>query len=284
MITLILSNGEIIETKEVDKSQKEVVGYLYNSKSIKKIDKKISNNILKDIVIKNKDMITLSMPILVDGEKFVIDGEIDGSKFKVNYKDDTLIEFLQEKIKLHNKVDKYMICLFLFQYFLYKYSEELLELEERIDDLFQKVVYEGKANNKEILEIKKSVSLIKRYAIYYKSMLTYLDDELGELDTYDKVLLVLDNTLSLVENIESSIFSCIDVYNSEVSNKMNKTMQLLTIITVLTLPFTIVSGIFGMNFENMPLIHNKYGFLLTMVSTIGITLVEMFYFIRKKYL
>lgn len=284
MITLILSNGEIIETKEMDKSQKEVVGYLYNSKSIKKIDKRISNNILKDIVIKNKDMITLSMPILVDGEKFVIDGEIDGSKFKVNYKDDTLIEFLQEKIKLHNKVDKYMVCLFLFQYFLYKYSEELLELEERVDDLFQKVVYDGKVNNKEILQIKKSVSLIKRYSIYYKSMITYLDDEVGDLDTYDKVLLVLDNTLSLVENIESSIFSCIDVYNSEVSNKMNKTMQLLTIITVLTLPFTIVSGIFGMNFENMPLIHNKYGFIITMVITIGITLGEMFYFIRKKYL
>ncbi|WP_288221520.1 magnesium transporter CorA family protein [uncultured Clostridium sp.] len=284
MITLILSNGSIIESNDIDENQKDVVGYLYNSNNIKKIEDKKFNNIHKDIVIKNKDMILLRIPILVEGEKIVIEAIIDELKFIVNYKNDTLIEFLQEKITLHDKIDKYMVCLFLFQYFSYMYNEELLELEEKVDDLFQSAVYEGEADNKEILEIKKSVSLIKRYTTYYKSMITYLDDELGKLDTYNKVLLVLDNTISLVENIESSIFSCIDVYNSELSNKMNKTMQLLTIITVLSLPLTIISGIFGMNFESMPLLQNRYGFILSMIFTIGIIVIEMFYFIRKKYI
>ena len=177
-----------------------------------------------------------------------------------------------------------MLCLFLFQYFSYSYSEELLKIEARVDDLFQEAVSIGEANNKEILEIKKSVSLIKRFTTYYKSMITYLDDEFNQLDLYNKLLLVLDNTLSLVENIESSIYSCIDIYNSELSNKMNKTMQLLTIITVLSLPLTIISGIFGMNFKRMPLISDNFGFIFSMVFTLGIIFVEIIYFKRKKYL
>ena len=177
-----------------------------------------------------------------------------------------------------------MVCLFVFQYLSYCYDEELLKIEARVDDLFQEAVSIGEANNKEILEIKKSVSLIKRFTTYYKSMITYLDDEFNQLDLYSKLLLVLDNTLSLVENIESSIYSCIDIYNSELSNKMNKTMQLLTIITVLSLPLTIISGIFGMNFKSMPLISNKFGFIFSMLFTFGIIFVEIIYFKRKKYL
>ncbi|MDZ7547930.1 CorA family divalent cation transporter, partial [Clostridium perfringens] len=95
---------------------------------------------------------------------------------------------------------------------------------------------------------------------------------------------VLDNTLSLVDNIQSSIYSCIDIYNSELSNKMNKTMQLLTVITVSTLPLTVVSGIFGMNFSNMPLISSNNGFYLSIIITLIIIILQILYFKRKKYI
>lgn len=284
MRALILSNGDVIIDEIHNENLSDVVGCICESNNINKINEKQITNIHKDIIIKNKDMIFLRIPILSEGEKIFIDAVIDKEKFIVNYYSDVLIDFLKEKIALHEKVNKYMICLFLFQYFSYSYNEELLKIEERVDDLFQEAVNIGEANNKEILEIKKSVSLIKRFTTYYKSMITYLDDEFNQLDLYNKLLLVLDNTLSLVENIESSIYSCIDIYNSELSNKMNKTMQLLTIITVLSLPLTIISGIFGMNFKSMPLISNKFGFIISMIFTFGIIFIEIIYFKRKKYL
>jgi Mg2+ and Co2+ transporter CorA len=284
MPTLILSNGNIIKNKEIDKRFTNVVACLSESKNINRISDVQFNNIHKDIIIKNKNKIFLRIPILINEEKFVINAVIDNDEFIVNYENDMLVEFLKEKISLHEKIDKYMICLFLFQYFAYLYNEELLKIEDRVDDLFQDAINSGNVDNKKILEIKKAVSLIKRFTSYYKSMITYLDDEFSELDLYNKVLLVLDNTLSLVENIESSIFSCIDVYNSELSNKMNQTMQLLTIITVLSLPLTIISGIFGMNFENMPLITNHYGFIISIIFTLGLIILEIIYFKRKKYL
>lgn len=284
MITSILSNGEIISDEIIHSDISNIVACICETSTINKITEKYINNIHKDIIIKNKDMIFLRIPILDNGEKFFIQAIIDKDKFIVNYYNDSLIEFLKEKIALHDKINKYMICLFLFQYFSYSYNEELLKIEERVDELFQEAVNIGEANNKEILEIKKSVSLIKRFTTYYKSMISYLDDEFNDLDLYNKVLLVLDNTLSLVENIESSIFSCIDIYNSELSNKMNKTMQLLTIITVLSLPLTIISGIFGMNFQSMPLIRNEFGFIISISFTLILIFVEIFYFKKKKYL
>ncbi|MBS5939621.1 CorA family divalent cation transporter [Clostridium sp.] len=283
MATVILEKGNIITDENINENLEGVVGYLYNAKNIEMVNDKQFNNIHKDIIIKNKDMIFLRIPILDNGEKRVINGVIDRDKFIINYETEMLLEFLEEKISLHKKINKYNLCLFIFQYFSYVYNEELLSIEEIVDDLFQGAVYNGEIDNKEILEIKKSVSLIKRFTTYYKSMITYLDDEFSNIDSYNKALLVLDNTLSLVENIESSIFSCIDVYNSELSNKMNKTMQLLTIITVLSLPLTIVSGIFGMNFQSMPLLKDSYGFALTIILTLGLIVFEIMYFKRNKY-
>ena len=283
MIRSILSSGEIISGEVPNKDRANVIACICESSNINISHKQITN-IHKDIIIKNKDMIFLKIPILSGGQKFFIEAVIDRDKFTVNYCNDGLIEFLKEKIALHDKVNKHMIALFLFQYFSYSYNEELLKIEERVDELFEEAVNIGEANNKEILEIKKSVSLIKRFTTYYKSMITYLDDEFNDFDLYNKVLLVLDNTLSLVENIESSIFSCIDIYNSELSNKMNKTMQLLTIITVLSLPLTIISGIFGMNFQNMPLLKDKFGFIISLTFTFGIIVLELIYFKKKKYL
>ena len=284
MRAFILSNGDVITDEIHNENLSDVVGCICESNNINKINEKQITNIHKDIIIKNKDMIFLRIPILSQGEKIFIDAVIDKEKFIVNYYNDGLIEFIKEKISFRDTINKHMVCLFVFQYLSYCYDEELLKIEARVDDLFQEAVSIGEANNKEILEIKKSVSLIKRFTTYYKSMITYLDDEFNQLDLYSKLLLVLDNTLSLVENIESSIYSCIDIYNSELSNKMNKTMQLLTIITVLSLPLTIISGIFRMNFKSMPLISNKFGFIFSMLFTFGIIFVEIIYFKRKKYL
>lgn len=284
MATAIYRNGSIKECINISEKSLNVVGYLYNSDNLKKTSDKVFTNIHKDIIIRSKEMIFLKIPVVIDGSKVIVDAVIDKDEFILNYESEILIEFLKEKISLHEKIDKNMLCLFLFQYFSYLYTEELLSIEERVDDLFQEAVYKGNADNKEILEIKKSVSLIKRFTSYYKSMLTYLDDEFSCLDIYNKVLLVLDNTLNLVDNIEASIYSCIDIYNSELSNKMNKTMQLLTVITVSTLPLTIVSGIFGMNFQNMPLLNSSNGFIVSIGITLIIVLLELIYFKRNNYL
>ena len=177
-----------------------------------------------------------------------------------------------------------MIFLYLFQYFSYSYDEELLKIEEKVGRLFQIIVNGESLNNKEILEIKRLVTKIKRFTTDYKAMIIYLDYEFRDLDLYNKVLLILDNTLSLVEDIEESILSCIDICNSEISNNTNKAIQLLTGITVVSLPITIMSGILGISFNNKSLINSKLGLIISIILTLVIVIIEIIYFRKKKYL
>lgn len=284
METLILSNGNIIEKNKLNTNLDNVICRIINKRNIENIDEVEIINIHKDIIIKSKDMIALRIPILENGEKIIVNGVLDRKNFSLYYDNPNLIEFLKDKISFHSEIDKNIICLLVFQYFSYEYNEELLKIEERLDNLFQEALEDGEIDNKEILEIKKNIAKIKRFITYYKSMIIYLDDEFSNLDLYDKALLVLDNTLSLIENVEASVYSCIDIYNSELSNKMNKTMQLLTIITVLSLPITIISGVFGMNFNSMPFLNNQYGFIGSITFTIIIIILELIYFKRKKYI
>ena len=284
MISSILSNGEIINSEKFDNTLPNVVACICENKNISEIVDKQISNIHKDIVIKDKDMIFLKIPILFLGKKVFIDTIIDKDKFIVNYYSEGFIKFLKEKLALNSNVNKYMICLFLFQYFSYRYDEELLKIEERVDELFQIEVNGESSNNKEILELKKIVAKIERFTTDYKSMIIYLDYEFKGLDLYSKVLLILDNTLSLVEDIEASILSCIDIYNSEISNNTNKAIQLLTSITVIALPITIMSGILGISFNNKSLVNSKTGLITAMMITLVIVIIEIIYFRKKKYL
>ena len=284
MIYSILSNGEIINSEKFDNTLPNVVACICENKNISEIVENQISNLHKDIVIKDKNMIFLKIPILLLGKKVFIDTIIDKDKFIVNYYSEGFIEFLKEKIALYSNVNKYMICLYLFQYFSYRYDEELLKIEERVDELFQRAVNGGNSNNKEILELKKIVSKIERFTTDYKSMIIYLDYEFKGLDLYSKVLLILDNTLSLVEDIEASILSCIDIYNSEISNNTNKAIQLLTSITVIALPITIMSGILGISFNNRSLVNSQTGLFIAMIITLIIVTIEIIYFRKKKYL
>lgn len=284
MGSVILKNGEIIGNCDADFSNPEIVSYLYNTDKVKSKRDKLVTDIHKDIIIKDKDRIFIKIPFVINNIKNCMDVSIDEKFCIANYEDDLLIEFLKEKMLFYNEVNSYMVSLLLFEYFACSYTENLLDLEERIELLFENAIDKGIIDNKKILKIKKSVSLIKRYTTYYISMITYLDDEFKDKELLPKVIFILENTLNLVENLEVSIYSCIDIYNSVLSNRMNKTMQLLTVITVSTLPLTIISGIFGMNFNIMPLLERDNGFYLAMGGTIIIVIGNIFYFKKKKYL
>jgi Mg2+ and Co2+ transporter CorA len=61
-------------------------------------------------------------------------------------------------------------------------------------------------------------------------------------------------------------------------------MRTLTVITALFMPLTLITGIFGMNFEVMPLLKNAFGFWLTMGSMALIIVVMLVFFQRRRYL
>jgi magnesium transporter len=65
---------------------------------------------------------------------------------------------------------------------------------------------------------------------------------------------------------------------------MNEVMKVLTIIATIFIPLTFITGIYGMNFANMPELEWRYGYfiILIVMAVIGISLVV--YFRRRRWL
>jgi magnesium transporter len=86
---------------------------------------------------------------------------------------------------------------------------------------------------------------------------------------------VYDHTVHVIESLEAIrdvLAGMLDIYLSSISNRVNQEVRVLTVIALIFMPATLISGIFGMNFRTMPLLDNPFGFfaaigLMTVVAT-----------------
>ena len=102
-------------------------------------------------------------------------------------------------------------------------------------------------------------------------------------DLYDHVV-QNDHVVQIIETIEISrdnLSNLIDLYLSNSSAKINKTMKVLTIIATIFILLTFIVGVYGMNFEYMPELTWRSGYPLIM-SIMFIIALFMVYFSRKR--
>lgn len=92
---------------------------------------------------------------------------------------------------------------------------------------------------------------------------------------------IYDHLLKLSEMIDSNREMTADLRDSYISlnsNRMNGIMKTLTVITTVFMPLTLIAGIYGMNFVNMPELEWRYGyyFVLGIMATLGIWMILAF--------
>ena len=75
-------------------------------------------------------------------------------------------------------------------------------------------------------------------------------------DVYDHIVQAND----LCENYRDVIMGLQDLYINNVNLRMNEVMKVMAVVTCLLAPPTVIGGIFGMNFDNIPFSHHEYGF------------------------
>lgn len=93
-------------------------------------------------------------------------------------------------------------------------------------------------------------------------------------DLYDHVIQVND----YLEGYKEALSSMLDTYLSSVSNKMNEVMKVLTVISTVFIPLTLISGIYGMNFVNMPELSWPYSYsiVLLVMAVMGTSMLAYF--------
>ncbi|MFO1078251.1 MAG: magnesium transporter CorA family protein [Planctomycetota bacterium] len=67
-------------------------------------------------------------------------------------------------------------------------------------------------------------------------------------------------------NLEHDIESAVQLHFASVAHRTNRVIQILTVVSVIFFPMTLITGIYGMNFDDMPGQHSPYGFLATLAA------------------
>jgi magnesium transporter len=165
------------------------------------------------------------------------------------------------------------------------------EMDKKSDQLEAEVLHEPKRETlTSIMQLKRSILALTRVILPQREIMNGLSrgeyaliSERAQIyyrNIYDHLVRIEMLALGLRDMAESVL----STYLSSVSNRMNEVMKVLTIIATIFIPLTFITGIYGMNFANMPELQWRYGYsiILIVMAVIGISLVV--YFRRRRWL
>lgn len=75
-----------------------------------------------------------------------------------------------------------------------------------------------------------------------------------------------------------------EMHQSQLDVRQNDTMRILTVVTTIFFPLSLLTGWYGMNFQHMPELKSPHGYLAIIVISIAVILAEMWYFKKKDWL
>ena len=143
----------------------------------------------------------------------------------------------------------------------------LERIDDFVDGLEERVFSSGDQETlRDIFAVKRVVVTMRRHLAPAREVLNQLTNRPTELisastqlyfrDVYDHVLRINDSLDAYRELLASTL----DSYLSQVSNRFAQASKALGVVATVTLPYVIVSGMWGMNFDRVPLAHHPYGF------------------------
>jgi len=166
-------------------------------------------------------------------------------------------------------------CLLQYEY------KTLDRLEERVEKLQNASLHNySQEILRDVLKIKKTLFIIHRDYIRMRNTLEWLSEEEG----VHPLLRDINELIYAIEYLIDGTTLAIQLMQNTLSVKMNQTMKILTVIATIMMPLTLITGIYGMNFVNMPEIKWEYGYYYSLLLMLGIAILMLYYFKRKKLL
>ena len=177
-------------------------------------------------------------------------------------------------------VDGYFGCAEAFEDRIEAFEERILDPEAGGDETIQA----------ELLGLRRELVEFRRKIVPLRDVLaTVLRGEVAAVTGEARLLFqdVYDHVLRAVDQLDSArelVGNAVDAHLAIMSNRMNRVMKRMTSWGALLLGSTLVAGIYGMNFEHMPELGWRYGYLFAIGIMVVITIVGYSYFKRKDWL
>jgi len=161
-------------------------------------------------------------------------------------------------------------------------------IENRIEQLEEDILmHTKKAHLTEIIGLRSEILWLKKVLGPQRDVIGFLNKK--DLRLIDDQLQkyfgdIHENAVKIYETFETYrdlMGNLREAYQSSLANRANEIMRVFTALTTIFMPLTFITGIYGMNFDYIPGMHDKYGsiVLLVMMALLGF---GMFYLFRKK--
>ncbi|MGF1582607.1 MAG: magnesium/cobalt transporter CorA [Gemmataceae bacterium] len=171
------------------------------------------------------------------------------------------------------------------------FAPVLDQIQDRLEELHDTVFYRPSAELlQKLLILKRKVFHLRKSLIYEREILARLIRgdfkliEVREIAYYRNVYDHLVRSTELIETSREQVNDLMQTHLAANSNRMSEVMKVLAMISTVLLPMTLISGIYGMNFEHMPEKDWSWGYpgALSAMALTGIAAVAFFWW--KKWL
>ena len=160
-----------------------------------------------------------------------------------------------------------------------RYFPLLDQLDDFIDQLEERVLVQQQHGViQDIFSVKRTILDLRRHLVPQREVLNaltnrpsaFLSPELQVYfrDVYDHVLRITDSLDTYREMLSSTLESSL----SQASNRLATATKTLSVLATMSIPFVMVSGMWGMNFARVPLADHPYGFWLMLLLQLGLGL------------
>jgi magnesium transporter len=209
-----------------------------------------------------------------------------GKNFVLSFQEDAqrdVFNPIRTRLKLNNakirQRNSDYLCYSLLDMIVDNYYIVMEKVSEQIEIVEEEVIRNSNTRSlARINQLRKELIVLKRNFAPVRDLLggiirsesDLLEDRTTKYfkDVYDHIVQAYD----LSENYRDIIMSMQDLYINNVNLKMNEVMKVMAIVTCLMAPATVIGGIFGMNFDIIPTLHNRWGFFIAVGAMLLIPL------------
>lgn len=271
---------EIVKRDEMERDCCDIRYYNFLARSLKSV-RYLKAEIYKDTIIgtlcvPSKDLSPIpfmSFGYYITDESILIVEDSGDIKSWIEKKKDILVD-ISDPYVLFERILEEMI------------DDDVLYLSH-LDKVFEKIE-DGLLNNtirdfyNQIIGYRKK--LFELHA-YYNQLLEMADVFYVHSNkyTWEIVSHRIERLANHVAILKEELNQLRELYESRENARGNRIMGILTIVTTFFLPLTLITGWYGMNFENMPELKWSYGYPIVIIVSVVIVVLEFLYFKRKKF-
>lgn len=167
----------------------------------------------------------------------------------------------------------------------------LEQIDQFIDGLEERVFVDFDEHAlRDLFQVKRLVLSLRRYLQPSREVMNVLTNRPSTLltpdvqiyfrDIYDHVLRINDS----LDTYRDLLGSTMDSYLTQVSNRLGQTTKALSVLATMSIPFVVVSGMWGMNFGSIPLSNWPHGFWFMLLLQLALGGLLLFYLRWRRWL